>query len=51
MSDTYEKLVALLDASEAVEPSKTLSCTWAAYGLESVVTWIHPTSTLASPGS
>ena len=22
-----------------VEPNKTLSCTWAAYGLESVVTW------------
>jgi uncharacterized protein YndB with AHSA1/START domain len=24
---------------EAVEPSKTLSYTWAAYGLESIVTW------------
>ncbi len=24
---------------EAVEPNKTLSYTWAAYGLESVVTW------------
>ena len=42
MSDTYEKLVALLDASAAVEPSKTLSCRWAAYGLERVVTWTHP---------
>ena len=30
----------------AVEPNKTLSYTWAAYGLESVVTWIlAPTST------
>src|SRR5467141_5422141 len=30
----------------AVEPNKTLSYTWAAYGLESVVTWIlTPTST------
>ena len=30
----------------AVEPSKTLSYTWAAYGLESVVTWtLTPTST------
>ncbi|HLJ20220.1 MAG TPA: SRPBCC domain-containing protein [Stellaceae bacterium] len=29
-----------------VEPSKTLSYTWAAYGLESVVTWtLTPTST------
>ena len=29
-----------------VEPNKTLSYTWAAYGLESVVTWtLHPTST------
>jgi uncharacterized protein YndB with AHSA1/START domain len=29
-----------------VEPSKTLSYTWAAYGLESVVTWtLAPTST------
>src|SRR3984893_2879072 len=30
----------------AVEPTKTLSYTWAAYGLESVVTWtLTPTST------
>ena len=30
----------------AIEPNKTLSYTWAAYGLESVVTWIlTPTST------
>ena len=30
----------------AVEPNKTLSYTWAAYGLDSVVTWIlTPTST------
>ena len=30
----------------AVEPNKTLSYTWAAYGLESVVTWtLSPTST------
>ena len=30
----------------AVEPSKTLSYTWAAYGLESVVSWtLTPTST------
>jgi uncharacterized protein YndB with AHSA1/START domain len=30
----------------AVEPIKTLSYTWAAYGLESVVTWtLTPTST------
>jgi uncharacterized protein YndB with AHSA1/START domain len=30
----------------AVEPSKTLSYTWAAYGLESVVTWtLTPTAT------
>ena len=30
----------------AVEPNKTLSYTWAAYGLESVVTWTFtPTST------
>jgi uncharacterized protein YndB with AHSA1/START domain len=30
----------------AVEPHKTLSYTWAAYGLESVVTWtLTPTST------
>ena len=30
----------------AVEPQKTLSYTWAAYGLESVVTWtLTPTST------
>ena len=30
----------------AVEPNKTLSYTWAAYGLESVVTWTpSPTST------
>jgi uncharacterized protein YndB with AHSA1/START domain len=30
----------------AVEPNKTLSYTWAAYGLESVVTWtITPTGT------
>jgi uncharacterized protein YndB with AHSA1/START domain len=29
-----------------VEPNKTLSYTWAAYGLESVVTWtLSPTST------
>ena len=29
-----------------VEPNKTLSYTWAAYGLESVVTWtLTPTST------
>jgi uncharacterized protein YndB with AHSA1/START domain len=26
----------------AVEPNKTLSYTWAAFGLESVVTWISP---------
>jgi uncharacterized protein YndB with AHSA1/START domain len=30
----------------AVEPNKTVSYTWAAYGLESVVTWtLTPTST------
>jgi uncharacterized protein YndB with AHSA1/START domain len=30
----------------AVEPNKTLSYTWAAYGLDSVVTWtLTPTST------
>ena len=30
----------------AVEPNKTLSYTWSAYGLESVVTWtLTPTST------
>ena len=30
----------------AVEPNKTLSYSWAAYGLESVVTWtLSPTST------
>jgi uncharacterized protein YndB with AHSA1/START domain len=30
----------------AVEPNKTLSYTWAAYGLESVVTWtLTPTNT------
>ena len=30
----------------AVEPNKTLSYTWAAYGLENVVTWtLTPTST------
>ncbi|HEY2531875.1 MAG TPA: SRPBCC domain-containing protein [Xanthobacteraceae bacterium] len=30
----------------AVEPNKTLSYTWGAYGLESVVTWtLSPTST------
>jgi uncharacterized protein YndB with AHSA1/START domain len=30
----------------AVEPNKTLSYSWAAYGLESVVTWtLTPTST------
>jgi uncharacterized protein YndB with AHSA1/START domain len=30
----------------AVEPNKTLTYTWAAYGLESVVTWtLSPTST------
>ena len=30
----------------AIEPNKTLSYTWAAYGLESVVTWtLIPTST------
>jgi uncharacterized protein YndB with AHSA1/START domain len=30
----------------AVEPNKTLSYTWAAYGLETVVTWtLTPTST------
>jgi uncharacterized protein YndB with AHSA1/START domain len=30
----------------AVEPNRTLSYTWAAYGLESVVTWsLAPTST------
>jgi len=30
----------------AVEPDKTLAYTWAAYGLESVVTWtLTPTST------
>ena len=29
-----------------VEPNRTLSCTWAAYGLESVVTWtLTPTRT------
>jgi uncharacterized protein YndB with AHSA1/START domain len=33
----------------AVEPNKKLSYTWAAYGLESVVTWtLAPTSTGAS---
>ena len=31
---------------QAVEPNKTLSYTWAAYGLESVVTWtLTPTGT------
>ena len=31
---------------QGVEPNKTLSYTWAAYGLESVVTWtLTPTST------
>ena len=31
---------------QTVEPNKTLSYTWAAYGLESVVTWtLTPTST------
>ena len=31
---------------QAVEPNKTLSYTWGAYGLESVVTWtLTPTST------
>jgi uncharacterized protein YndB with AHSA1/START domain len=31
---------------QAVEPNKTLSYTWAAYGLESVVTWtLTPSST------
>ena len=31
---------------EAVEPNKSLSYTWAAFGLESVVTWtLTPTST------
>ena len=30
----------------AIEPNKTLSYTWTAYGLESVVTWtLTPTST------
>ena len=30
----------------AIEPNKTLSYTWAAYGLESIVTWtLIPTST------
>ena len=30
----------------AIEPNKTLAYTWAAYGLESVVTWtLTPTST------
>ena len=30
---------------QAIEPTKTLSYTWAAYGLESVVTWtLTPTS-------
>ena len=30
----------------AVEPNKTLSYTWAAYGLESVITWtLSPSST------
>jgi uncharacterized protein YndB with AHSA1/START domain len=30
---------------KSVEPNKTLSYTWAAYGLESVVTWtLTPTS-------
>jgi uncharacterized protein YndB with AHSA1/START domain len=30
----------------AIEPNKTLSYTWGAYGLESVVTWtLTPTST------
>jgi uncharacterized protein YndB with AHSA1/START domain len=30
----------------AIEPNKTLSYTWAAYGLESIVTWtLSPTST------
>ena len=30
----------------AVEPNKTLSYTWAAYGLDSVVTWtLTPSST------
>ncbi len=29
-----------------VEPNKTLSCTWEAMGLESIVTWtLSPTST------
>jgi uncharacterized protein YndB with AHSA1/START domain len=30
----------------AIEPNRTLSYTWAAYGLESIVTWtLSPTST------
>src|SRR5580692_11702989 len=34
----------------AVEPNKTLSYTWGAYGLESVVTWtLTPTSTGTHP--
>ena len=31
----------------AVEPNKTLSYTWAAYGLESIVTWTLPLRTRA----
>ena len=32
----------------AVEPNRTLSCTWAAHGLERVVTWtLTPTSMAA----
>ena len=35
----------------AVEPDRTLSYTWAAYGLESVVTWtLTPTSTATHLG-
>ena len=32
-----------------VEPNKTLSYTWAAYGLESVVTWTLTPSSTATP--
>ena len=36
----------VLTVGPGIEPNKTLSYTWAAYGLESVVTWtLTPTST------
>src|SRR5438874_1675615 len=45
--DPQPKLSVVVDCQVlAVEPNKTLSYTWAAYGLKSVVTWtLTPTST------